>query len=41
MKNQVLPLLKSVAVVVAGVLVANYVQTTFLSKSTIAPATKA
>ena len=39
MKNEIVPLLKSVAVVVVGVLVANYVQKTFLSKSTTMPAT--
>jgi hypothetical protein len=39
MKNEILPLLKSIGVVVVGVLVANYVQTTLLSKHTNAPAT--
>lgn len=34
MKNEIVPLLKSVAVVVVGVLVANYVQTAFLTKKT-------
>jgi len=40
MKNEIVPLLKSIAVVVVGVLVANYVQTTLLSKAvaTLAPA---
>jgi hypothetical protein len=38
MKNEIVPLLKSVAVVIVGVLVANYVQTTLLAKKTIAPA---
>ena len=38
MKNEIVPLLKSVAVVVVGVLVANYVQTTLLAKKTTAPA---
>jgi hypothetical protein len=37
MKNEIVPLLKSVAVVVVGVLVANYVQTTLLAKKTTAP----
>ena len=32
MKNEIVPLLKSVAVVVVGVLIANYVQTTLLTK---------
>ena len=32
MKNEIVPLLKSVAVVVVGVLIANYVQTTLLAK---------
>jgi hypothetical protein len=41
MKNEIVPLLKSVAVVVVGVLVANYVQTTLLSKKLDAPQTKA
>lgn len=39
MKNEIVPLLKSVAVVVVGVLVANYVQSTLLAKKTEAPAT--
>jgi hypothetical protein len=39
MKNEIVPLLKSLAVVVVGVLVANYVQTAFLSKATATPAT--
>ena len=39
MKNEIVPLLKSVAVVVVGVLIANFVQTKFLSKATTAPAT--
>lgn len=39
MKNEIVPLLKSVAVVVVGVLIANYVQTTLLKKATTAPAT--
>ena len=34
MKNDIVPLLKSVAVVVVGVLIANYVQTTLLTKKT-------
>jgi hypothetical protein len=34
MKNEIVPLLKSVAVVVVGVLIANYVQTTLLAKKT-------
>lgn len=38
MKNEIVPLLKSVAVVVVGVLVANYVQSTLLAKKTSAPA---
>ena len=38
MKNEIVPLLKSVAVVVVGVLIANYVQTTLLAKKD-APAT--
>lgn len=38
MKNEIVPLLKSVAVVVVGVLVANYVQTTLLAKRTTPPA---
>jgi hypothetical protein len=38
MKNEIVPLLKSVAVVVVGVLVANYVQTAFLAKKTTTPA---
>lgn len=38
MKNEIVPLLKSVAVVVVGVLLANYVQTTLMSKSVTAPA---
>jgi hypothetical protein len=38
MKNEIVPLLKSVAVVVVGVLVANYVQTKLLSKSNSTPA---
>lgn len=38
MKNEIVPLLKSVAVVIVGVLVANYVQTTLLAKKTDAPA---
>jgi hypothetical protein len=37
MKNEIVPLLKSVAVVVVGVLVANYVQTKLLSKNVSAP----
>lgn len=41
MKNEIVPLLKSVAVVVVGVLIANYVQTTMLSKTVTAPATQA
>jgi hypothetical protein len=32
MKNEIVPLLQSVAVVVVGVLIANYVQTTLLVK---------
>ena len=39
MKNEIVPLLKSVAVVVVGVLVANYVQTTLLAKKVETPAT--
>jgi hypothetical protein len=38
MKNEIVPLLKSVAVVVVGVLIANYVQTTLLKKSVTPPA---
>jgi hypothetical protein len=38
MKNEIVPLLKSVAVVVVGVLVANYVQKTLLTKAVVAPA---
>ena len=38
MKNEIVPLLKSVAVVVVGVLIANYVHTTLLAKKD-APAT--
>jgi len=38
MKNEIVPLLKSVLVVVVGVLVANYVQVTVLAKKTDAPA---
>lgn len=38
MKNEIVPLLKSVAVVVVGVLVANYVQSTLLAKKTNVPA---
>ena len=41
MKNEIVPLLKSLAVVVVGVLLANYVQTTMLTKATTAPATTA
>jgi hypothetical protein len=37
MKNEIVPLLKSVLVVVAGVLVANFVQAKFLSKTTSTP----
>jgi hypothetical protein len=39
MKNEIVPLLKSVAVVVVGVLIANYVQTTLLVKKIEAPKT--
>ena len=39
MKNEIVPLLKSVAVVVVGVLIANYVQTTLLAKKNESPAT--
>jgi hypothetical protein len=39
MKNEVLPLLKSIGVVVVGVLIANYVQKTLMMKNTSAPAT--
>jgi hypothetical protein len=38
MKNEIVPLIKSVLVVVVGVLVANYVQTTLLAKKVGAPA---
>jgi hypothetical protein len=38
MKNEIVPLLKSVAVVVVGVLIANYVQTTLLVKKVTPPA---
>lgn len=38
MKNEIVPLLKSVAVVVVGVLVANYVQSKLLSKNMSSPA---
>jgi len=38
MKNEIVPLLKSVAVVVVGVLIANYVQTTLLKKAVAPPA---
>jgi hypothetical protein len=38
MKNEIVPLLKSLAVVVVGVLVANYVQTNVLSKANATPA---
>ena len=38
MKNEIVPLLKSVAVVVVGVLIANYAQTVLLSKGTTPPA---
>ena len=41
MKNEIVPLLKSVAVVVVGVLIANYVQTSFLATKTQVPVTKA
>lgn len=41
MQKELVTLGKSLAVIVAGVLIANYVQTTWLSKSTIAPSTKA
>lgn len=37
MKNEIVPLLKSVLVVVVGVLVANYVQTTLLKKAVTTP----
>ena len=40
MKNEIVPLLKSVAVVFVGVLFANYVQTTLLAKKVNAPAVK-
>jgi hypothetical protein len=36
--KEIVPLLKSVAVVVVGVLVANQIQTKLMSKSTTAPA---
>lgn len=39
MKNEIVPLLKSVAVVVVGVLIANYVQTTLLVKKIEPPKT--
>jgi hypothetical protein len=38
MKNEIVPLLKSVAVVVVGVLIANFVQTTLLAKKVEEPA---
>jgi hypothetical protein len=38
MKNEIVPLLKSVAVVVVGVLIANYVQTTLLASKVTKPA---
>lgn len=41
MKNEIVPLLKSVMVVVVGVLIANYVQTTFMAKPASAPAKSA
>ena len=37
--KEIVPLLKSVAVVVVGVLVANQIQTKLLSKSTTPPST--
>jgi hypothetical protein len=37
MKNEIVPLLKSVMVVVVGVLIANYVQTTLMAKPTTTP----
>jgi hypothetical protein len=39
MKNEIVALLKSVGVVVVGILVANYVQKTLLAKKLNAPAT--
>ena len=39
MKNEIVPLLKSVAVVVVGVLIANYVQTTLMVKKVETTAT--
>ena len=39
MKNEIVPLLKSVTVVVVSVLIANYIQTTVLKKATTTPAT--
>ena len=38
MKNEIVPLLKSVAVVIVGVLAANYIQSKLLSKNTASPA---
>jgi hypothetical protein len=38
MKNEIVPLLKSVGVVVLGILIANYVQTTLLVKKMAPPA---
>ena len=41
MQNQIVSTLKSVAIVVAGVLVANYIQDKFLSAKVMAPVTAA